>query len=145
MEFLEKLGEVYWHASFYHDLFKLAASHISATPRPQDAGVSENPHERLTSVTVFSDNDPRGQFETKTWDLALEDAFNRPGSLVECFFSARSPLPIFESTGNSAVPIFEPDFNLQSLHSQPIEAFDSGYVDDGRLNQQGVDIQALAE
>lgn len=140
MKFLKQLGEIYWHASFYYDLFKLAASHISATPHPQDAGVSENLHERLSSATVFSDNNPQGQFETTGCDLALEDAFNRPGSPMDYFVNARSPVPSFESNGNSAKPVFDPVLSLES-----IEAFDSGHVDDGGLNLEGVDIQALTE
>ncbi|KAI7971102.1 hypothetical protein EIK77_007218 [Talaromyces pinophilus] len=142
MKFLKQLGEVYWHASFYHDLFKLAASHISATPHPQDAGVSENLREKLSSATVFSDNNPQCQFETPGCDLALEDdAFNRrPRSPVDYFVSARSPAPIFESNGNSVMPVFETAFNLES-----IETFDPGHVDDGGLNLRGVDIQALTE
>lgn len=33
MNTLERLGEIYWHASFYHDFFKLAALHLDSLPR----------------------------------------------------------------------------------------------------------------
>lgn len=140
MSFLKQLGEVYWHARFYHDLFKLAASHIGATPHLQDAGVSENLHVRLSSAAVFSDNNPQGQFATNGCDVAPEDAFDRPGSPVDYFVSAGSPVPIFESNGNSVITVFEPALNLES-----IGAFNSDHVDDAGLNLQGVDIQAWTE
>lgn len=49
MAFLQQLGDIYWHASFYHEFFELAAS-------PQGQPNSTRDHDPL--VAFLSDNLP---------------------------------------------------------------------------------------
>ena len=43
MKFLHQLGEVYWHADFYHDFFEIAASSSLAGPAQGTASVDQVP------------------------------------------------------------------------------------------------------
>lgn len=55
MMLLEQLGEIYWHASFYHDFFKLAALHS------QRSTANTHGQEQDPLVAFFNDHMPTKQ------------------------------------------------------------------------------------
>lgn len=71
MVLLEQLGEIYWHASFYHDFFKLAASH-SQGPTTHVNGQEQDP-----LVAFFNDHRPTKQPVVKAPDLYGQNTSRR--------------------------------------------------------------------
>jgi hypothetical protein len=63
MVLLEQLGEIYWHASFYYDFFKLAAEH-SQGPATYANGQEQDP-----LVAFFNDRVPPKQLFGKAVDF----------------------------------------------------------------------------
>ncbi|KAK6446701.1 hypothetical protein FP744_10002951 [Trichoderma asperellum] len=64
MVLLEQLGDIYWHASFYHDFFTLAASH-SQGPTTHASGIEQDP-----LVAFFNDHMPAKQPAGKGVELS---------------------------------------------------------------------------
>ncbi|KAM0247632.1 hypothetical protein ACHAQJ_009772 [Trichoderma viride] len=71
MVLLEQLGEIYWHASFYYDFFKLAASHS------QGPTTYANANEQDPLVAFFNDHMPTKQLGGKAPDLYSQSASRR--------------------------------------------------------------------
>ncbi|RFU75565.1 cutinase transcription factor 1 beta [Trichoderma arundinaceum] len=63
MVLLEQLGDIYWHASFYHDFFKLAASHS------QGPTTYANRQDQDPLVAFFNDHMPTKQPVSKAQEL----------------------------------------------------------------------------
>lgn len=73
MVLLEQLGDIYWHASFYHDFFKLAASH-SQEPMAHASGTEQDP-----LVAFFNDHMPAKQPAGKVAELSIQTpSWRRP-------------------------------------------------------------------
>lgn len=65
MVLLEQLGDIYWHASFYHDFFKLAASHSQGLTNTN--GIEQDP-----LVAFFNDHMPAKQPAGKAVELSSQ-------------------------------------------------------------------------
>lgn len=75
MVLLEQLGDIYWHASFYHDFFKLAASH-SQEPTTHASGTEQDP-----LVAFFNDHMPAKQLAGKGVELSTQTTiWKRPST-----------------------------------------------------------------
>ncbi|GFP59081.1 cutinase transcription factor 1 beta [Trichoderma asperellum] len=70
---VELLGDIYWHASFYHDFFTLAASH-SQGPTTHASGIEQDP-----LVAFFNDHMPAKQPSGKGIELSSQTpSWRRP-------------------------------------------------------------------
>ncbi|KAM0470414.1 hypothetical protein ACHAPX_009944 [Trichoderma viride] len=73
MVLLEQLGDIYWHASFYHDFFKLAASH-SQEPTTHASATEQDP-----LVAFFNDHMPAKQPTGKGVETSIQaSSWRRP-------------------------------------------------------------------
>lgn len=73
MVLLEQLGDIYWHASFYHDFFKLAASHSQETTTHASAT------EQDPLVAFFNDHMPAKQPAGKGAEISTQaPSWRRP-------------------------------------------------------------------
>ncbi|PON24374.1 cutinase transcription factor 1 beta [Trichoderma gamsii] len=66
MVLLEQLGDIYWHASFYHDFFKLAASQ-SQEPTAHASATEQDP-----LVAFFNDHMPAKQPAGKGVEISIQ-------------------------------------------------------------------------
>jgi hypothetical protein len=71
MVLLEQLGDIYWHASFYHDFFKLAASHS------QGPTTNTNGNEQDPLVAFFNDHMPTNRPVGKAPEIYSQSASRR--------------------------------------------------------------------
>jgi hypothetical protein len=71
MALLEQLGDIYWHASFYHDFFKLAASH-SQEPTTHTNATEQDPLVAFFNGHIIPTKQPVGKgaelsIQTPSW------------------------------------------------------------------------------
>lgn len=104
MVLLEQLGDIYWHASFYHDFFKLAASH-SQESTTHASGTEQDP-----LVAFFNDHMPAKQPAGKGAELSTQTTiWKRPLTATD---AEKNPIKVTvaqsqddDAAGQSSMPV----------------------------------------